>query len=374
MSPTATPPRTRTNTRKFGRRLLGSGLLDNLAGPHGVDRYLELVRPAWTLRDPRAEVLAVERQTEDSVTLTLRPNAAFEGFEAGQFIQIAVEIDGVRRTRCYSPAGSANQPGMLELTVKRHPDGLVSEYINEHAKQGMVVGLAQADGDFKLPPRRPDHTLLISGGSGITPVLSMLRTLCDEGHTGRVAFVHFAPDPESMLYADSLAEIVRRNPNVTLLRAYTRGAGGEMQGHLEHKQLDAAIPDFDAAQAFVCGPPGLIEAAREIWATEGAEARLHVESFLPPALAIRSEGAEGVLRFASAGTELANDGRSILEQAEAAGLDPMFGCRMGICHSCTCRKTAGSVRNLLSGEVSSGEDEDIQICVSAPVGDVEIEL
>ncbi len=374
MPRTATAPRTRTTTRKLGRRLLGSGLFDNLAGPHGVDRYLELVRPAWTLRDPRAEVVAVERQTDDSVTLALRPNAAFKGFEAGQFIQLAVEIDGVRRTRCYSPSESVHAPGLLELTVKRHPDGLVSEYINKHAKPGLVMGLTQADGDFKLPERRPDHTLLISGGSGITPVLSMLRTLCDEGHTGRVSFVHFAPDPESMLYADTLDEIVRTNPKVTLLRAYTRVAGGELQGHLEHKQLSEAIPDFATAEAFVCGPPGLIETARSIWATEDAETRLHVESFLPPALAIRSDSAEGVLRFASAGTELANDGRSILEQAEGAGLAPMFGCRMGICHSCTCRKTAGAVRNLRSGEVSSGEDEDIQICVSTPVGDVEIEL
>jgi ferredoxin len=78
--------------------------------------------------------------------------------------------------------------------------------------------------------------------------------------------------------------------------------------------------------------------------------------------------------FARARELVPNSGRSLLEQAEQAGLSPQFGCRMGICHTCTCRKTAGSVRNLVSGEVSSAQEEDIQICVSVPVGDVELDL
>jgi ferredoxin-NADP reductase len=360
--------------RRLGRRLLGSSLLDALAGPHGVDRYLELVRPAWTLKDARAEVVSVERQTADSVTLGLRPNVAWTGFEAGQFIQLAVEIDGVRRTRCYSPAGSAASPGELELTIKRHPEGLVSAYLNERARPGMVVGLSAADGDFTLPPERPQRLLLISGGSGITPVLSILRTLCDEAPGEPITFLHYAPEPALALYRELLDELSASHPNLLLVRAYTRSADGELEGHFSRGHLLEAAPDFADAETFVCGPPGLVETARAIWAEDELEPRLHIESFLPPALAIRSDSAEGVIRFAEAGMEVSNSGRSILEQAEAAGLSPAFGCRMGICHSCTCRKTAGSVRNLRSGELSSNEDEEIQICVSAPVGDVEIEL
>src|ERR1700694_2447437 len=88
------------------RRLLRSPLIDLLVGPHGIDRYLELIRPNLTVRDARAEVVAVRRQTERSVTLTLRPNRAWSGFRAGQFVRVGVEIDGVRRTRTYSPACS----------------------------------------------------------------------------------------------------------------------------------------------------------------------------------------------------------------------------------------------------------------------------
>ena len=186
--PLSPPP-----VRRLGRRLLGSGLLEALAAPHGVDRYLELVRPSWSLHEARAEVIEVRRQTADSVTLTLRPNENWKGFRTGQFVRLTVEIDGVRHTRCYSPACSEHAPDRIEITVKAHPEGLVSGFLNRAARPGMVVGLSAADGDFVLPADRPERLLLISGGSGITPVISMLRTLCDEGHAGAVTFVHYAP-------------------------------------------------------------------------------------------------------------------------------------------------------------------------------------
>jgi len=339
-----------------------------------VDRYLELIRPSWTLSDARAELTEVRRQPA-AVTLTLAPNDAWAGFSAGQFVQISVEIDGVRRSRCYSPSCAEGLRDEIEITVKRHPEGLVSGYLNENATPGMVVGLSAAGGDFVLPAQRPEELLLISGGSGITPVLSILRTLCAEGHQGPVTFIHYAPTEAEALYRSELEQIAERHSNLRLLRSYTREAGrGELDGHFSHAQLARAAPVFPEAETFVCGPPGLVEDVRSTWAKEGLEARLHIESFLPPALAIASETAEGEVHFTDANQRVPNDGRPLLEQAEAAGLRPDFGCRMGICHTCTCRKTAGSVRNVLSGEVSSAEDEEIQICVSAPVGDVALEL
>ena len=231
-----------------------------------------------------------------------------------------------------------------------------------------------ADGDFVLPAQRPERLLLISGGSGITPVISMLRTLCDEGHAGAVTFVHYAQTCDRVPYRRELSEVAARHPNVRVVLAYTREAGGALTGHLSREHLRAVAPDAARAPAYVCGPPGLIEAARRIWAEDGIEQLLHVESFLPPSLALASDSAEGSVSFARARELVPNSGRSLLEQAEHAGLSPQFGCRMGICHTCTCRKTAGRVRNLASGEVSSAEEEDIQICVSAPVGDVELDL
>jgi ferredoxin-NADP reductase len=350
-------------------------LLDLLAGPPGVDGYLEQVRPTWTVRECRAEVTHVRRATPDSVTLSLRANRAWQGFRAGQFLQLAVEIDGVRRVRCYSPASVAGTGRELELTVKAHPEGLVSNFLVERARTGMVVGLEQAGGDFHLPDIRPQRILLISGGSGITPVMSMLRTLCAEGHSGPVTFLHFAPDPERAIYREELDRLAVEHPNVRLVRSYTRAPGaGEADGHFAPAALAELEPGYADAETFACGPPALLDTVRETWAGEDIEARLHVESFVPPTLAPPSGVAEGSIHFSGSDLRLDNTGASVLEQAEAAGLTPETGCRMGICHTCTCRKTAGTVKNLSTGEVSSGEDEEIQICVSAPVGDVVIDL
>jgi ferredoxin-NADP reductase len=204
--------------------------------------------------------------------------------------------------------------------------------------------------------------------------MSMLRTLCDEGHAGAVTFVHYAQTRDRVPYRRELSEVARRHPNVRIALAYTREPGATLAGHLSREHLRAVAPEASRAPAYVCGPPGLIESARRIWAEDGIEQLLHIESFLPPSLALPSDRAEGSVSFARGGRLVANSGRSLLEQAEQAGLSPQFGCRMGICHTCTCRKTAGSVRNLVSGEVSGAEEEDIQICVSVPVGDVELDL
>ncbi len=169
------------------------GLIEAMAAPHQIDRYLELVNPMATVRDIRAQVVAVDHPTADSVTLTLRPTRQWRGFQAGQFVQLGVVIDGVRHTRCYSPAGGAStRSGLIELTVKAHPGGLVSQYLYANAAPGLVVSLSQADGVFSLPVDRPRRVLLISGGSGITPVMSMLRTLVEEQHSGEIVFVHYA--------------------------------------------------------------------------------------------------------------------------------------------------------------------------------------
>jgi ferredoxin-NADP reductase len=363
---TAPPPSRRSNP--------GLQLLDLMAGPPGIDGYLEQISPMMVTGECRAQVLTVVRGTEESVTLTLRPNRVWGGLRAGQFVQVSVEIDGVRHTRCYSPASAENSGRELEITVKRHPGGLVSNFLADHARPGMVIGLSQADGDFQLPESRPDSILLIGAGSGITPLMGILRTLCAEGHPGPVALIQYAPDPERTIYREELEELAIENPSFSLVRSYTRAPGvGELDGHFSPAHLPQADPSFDTAETFACGPPALLDAVRGAWA-DGLEQRLHVESFVPPNLFPVGEPGEGTIRFAGSGVEVRNSGASILVQAEEAGVQPQSGCRMGICHSCTCRKVSGSVKNLLTDEVSSGPDESIQLCVSAPLSDLVIDL
>jgi len=347
--------------------------LDAFAGPHGVDGFLEQLNPLLVQGECRAEVLRVERLTPESVTLRLRPNRAWRGFQAGQFINVAVEIDGVRHERCYSPASPEGQRE-IEVTVKRHPEGLVSSFLVDRARQGMVLGLSAADGEFRLPRSRPSSVLLIGGGSGMTPLMAILRTLLAEGYERPIGLLHYAPDPDRALYRDELALLAAERPNFTLLRSYTRAPGaGELDGHFSPVHLPRAEPSFAEAETFACGPPTLLNAVRGTWAN-GLEHRLHVESFLPPTFAPVGEPGEGAIRFTDSGVEVENSGAPLLEQAEAAGLRPAFGCRMGICHTCTCRKVSGTHKDLISGEVSQVPDQEIRLCISAPLGDISVEL
>jgi ferredoxin-NADP reductase len=361
-------------SRRLGVRLLRSPLVDLLLGPHGVDRYLELVRPAATVSEARAEVIEVRHQTARSATLRLRPNSAWSGFRAGQFVRVGFEIDGVRRTRTYSPACSEHDGrGHLELTLTTHPQGLVSRHVRETLQPGAVVHMGSADGEFVLPDARPERLALISGGSGITPVMAMLRTLCDEGHAGEILFLHYARERQDWLYEPEVRELARRHPNVTVIYRATRGP--DAGPRLTPASLAADFGITGDTWGAVCGPSSLLEAAGTAWGELGADAdRLRVETFTPPALGSPGQQAEGTLRFLRSRSEMPIAAGTLLEQAEAAGLDPAYGCRMGICHTCTCRKATGAVRNLRSGEVSTEEDEDIQLCVSVPAGNVALEL
>ena len=363
-----------SSSRGLAHRVLRSSLLEALAYPHGVDRYIELVRPLLVKREVRAQITAVRHQTTKSVTLTLCPNESWRGLRAGQFVGVSVEIDGVRETRPYSPAGSEHSAtGALELTVSTHPEGKVSRYLRDHARPGMIVGLTQAEGDFVLPDPRPERVLLISGGSGVTAVMAMLRTLCDESSVGEIGFLNYARSPELALYGAELDQLAERHAGLRVARGFTRAQRVRLNGRFRREHLRAVISDHSSAATFVCGPPALIDAVRAVWALDGL-AEPAVETFTLPALAFDTASADGSVSFAVSGREAVNSGLPLLEQAEDAGLAPEHGCRMGICNTCSCRKTAGTVRNVLTGAISTAEEEEIRICVSVPVGNVALEL
>jgi ferredoxin-NADP reductase len=369
-------------TRGLRRRVLHSGLLEALAYPHGVDRYVELVRPLLVAREVRAQVTGVRRQTPRSVTLTLRPNESWRGLRAGQFVNVSVEIAGVRETRPYSPASSQHAgSGTLELTVSTHPDGKVSRHLREHARPGMIVGLSQAQGEFVIPEPRPQRLLLISGGSGITPVMAMLRTLCDEGFAGEIGFLNYARSAELALYGAELEQLAVRQRRLRVARGYTSGHGSTLAGRFCREHLRAVISAPAGAATFVCGPPALIDAVRRVLAEDGLE-RPAVETFAAPVPAVELARAgaagrdvvEGTVTFASSARERANSGLPLLEQAEDAGLTPEHGCRMGICNTCATTKRSGAVRNVVTGEISTARDEQIRICTTVALGDVVLDL
>lgn len=358
------------------RRVLGSSLLEGLATPHGVSHYLAAIHPLWSLRGGRAIVEHVTAETEDIVTLTLRPDHRWAGFTAGQHVRLGVEIDGVVHTRTYSLSGSDHRDdGRYTITVKRKEGGLVSGHLTAHVHPGDVLHASQATGDVVLPQPRPERLLLVSGGSGITPLASMLATLADEGHTGRVTFLHYARTPADVPFADELARIADARPDtdVVVVPTATRAAG-PVSGRFTPDHLDVVAPDHLEIPTFACGPAGFVDAIEDHYDVHAASHLLSVERFSPPVLRANVGPGEGTVRFDASDLEVEDDGGTLLEQAEAAGLAPEFGCRMGICHSCTRTKIAGGVVDLRNGRRSATPGEKLQICVSAADGDVVLDL
>lgn len=360
---------------RLARRVLTSSFVKAATTPHGVDRYFEMFDPLWSTTETRAEVTDVVRKTKDSVTLTLRPNANWKGFRAGQFVKLSVEIDGIRRTRCYSPANSQfRRDGQIELTIKVDPNGLVSPWLLTNAKPGLVVQISAAQGEFYLPLPHPRSILLISGGSGITPVMSMLRTLTDKAYIGKITFLHYAFTKDDVIYQAEIDEIKAKYDGVKIVRAYTEAADGDLQGYFSKEHLLAADRHYAEAETYLCGPMPLMNAVREIFDAEGLSDKLHLEQFAAPIRTVGTDDAEGDLTFSESNTVVANSGQTLLEQAEAAGLTPEYGCRIGICFTCVRKKDSGTTQNVLNGDLCSDGDTNVKLCINKPVGDVVIAL
>ena len=384
--PAATATRLPALPRR-ARQVLGSPLLASLTAPHGVSRYLEMVSPLWSLDTERAVVTAVRREAGGAATLTLRPASPLP-FLAGQHVRIAVEIDGARRGRTYSVSSSQHRAGTFDLTVKAHPQGLVSGHVVANAAPGLVVDVQPAAGAFTLPADRPAQLLLVSGGSGITPTLSHLATLADEGHTGRIAVLHYARSAAGVIGGDRLGALAARLPRLEVTIVPTRSpvlkqrsgrthdpvAAGARRGHLVAQHLDGLGVDRREARAYVCGPLDLVEAVTAIWTVEGLRDLLLAEWFAPRVRALPDPGATGTLTFAGSGRTVRSDGRSLLDQAESAGLAPASGCRMGICRTCVRPKSCGTVRDLVTGATSGDGEEEVALCTSVALGDVTIDL
>ncbi|KAA1399806.1 ferredoxin reductase [Aeromicrobium ginsengisoli] len=358
------------------RKALSSRPVASLTSPHTIDHYLDQIHPMLAAENVRARVVEVVQETGDASTVILRPNGAWKGFTPGQHVQFGVEVDGTRRVRCFSVSSSrAAKKGTFSVSVKAHPDGYVSQFLHHELKPRTIVYLSQAEGEFVLPRVVPDNLLLVSGGSGITPVMSMIRTLRDSGHQGQVTFLHYARSRDDEMFTadlDALAEAA----NVTVMRVYTRqpAPGAELKGrfhvdHLKHLGIDPT-----ETLTYVCGPAGLIATVRDTYAELGAADQLRLEYFKVPSVDLDAADATGTLTFDDAKIEADNSGATILEQAEAAGLKPEFGCRMGVCNTCVVKKNHGAVRHVISNEISANTDETIKICVHVPVGDVNVAL
>ena len=330
--------------------------------------YLDVVDPLLSGADLRGRVVAVHPETRDAVTLVIQPGRGWDGHTPGQYIRVGVDVDGVRQWRPYSlTSGVDRADGCISITVKTIPDGKVSNHLVRRAEPGMVIQLDQAKGEFVLPEARPDKVLFLTAGSGITPVIGMLRNAVDE--LGDVVLVHSAPTESDVVFADELRELAA-DGRIRLVEKHT-----DSDGMLDLSRLAEIVPDYTERDTWACGPTGLLDAAEEHWEQAAIAHRLTTERFRASVVA---PGEGGTVRFARTDIDVEADGAvPLLDAGEAAGVQMPSGCRMGICFGCAAPLREGAVRDLRNGDITTAAPGDgvvIQTCVSAAAGRCDIDL
>ncbi|SBT41245.1 ferredoxin reductase [Micromonospora narathiwatensis] len=350
----------------FRHRLLR--LAETVTTPLLPEDYLDMVAPLRAGAALRGRIVAVRAETPDAATVVIEPGRGWRGHRPGQYVRLGVDVDGVRQWRAYSltsvPGGAERR---IAVTVKAIPDGKVSNHLVRRVRPGTIVQLDQAQGDFVLPEATPERILFLTAGSGITPVMAMLRA----GLPARadVVLVHSAPTRDDVIFGTELRALAARGA-LRLVERHT-----ETDGLLGVHELDDLVPDHTGRRTWACGPVGLLDAVEAHWAARGVADRLHTERFRPTVI---SPGDGGTVTFTHAGVTATADGAtSLLDVGENAGVLMPSGCRMGICFGCVLPLRQGAVRDLRNGDLTTAVPGDgvlIQTCVSAAAGTCDIEL
>src|SRR5215212_5406675 len=363
---TTTDPRPTTAAPRVALRDRVLKLAELITTPLLPTDYLDLVDPLRSGADLRGRIEAVLPETRDAATIVIRPGRSWRPHTPGQYIRIGIDVDGVRQWRAYSLTSDLTRTdGCISVTVKAIPGGKVSNHLVHRTKPGTIVQLDQAAGEFCLPEERPTKALFITAGSGITPVMGMLR---NHPELTDVVLVHSAPTADDVVFGAELREMAAAG-RIRLVEQHTDTAG-----LLDAAAIAELVPDLDERATWACGPVGMLEALEEHWASAGIAEKLYTERFRPRVL-VTGEG--GTVTFAKSGTTLDADGATpILDAAEEAGVLMPSGCRMGICYGCVLPLREGAVRDLRNGEVTVAAPGDgvlVQTCISAAAGACDID-
>ncbi|WP_205874593.1 ferredoxin reductase [Mycobacterium camsae] len=333
--------------------------------------YLDIIDPLRSAADLRGRIVAIHPETRDAATVVIKPGRGWRPHVPGQYVRIGVDVDGVRQWRAYSLTSKTHRrDGCIAVTVKAIPDGIVSNHLVRRATVGSVIQLDQAAGDFTLGERAPAKVLFLTAGSGITPVMGMLRNMASLGGSAPdIVVVHSAPTADDVIFGWELRMLAREG-RIRLLEKHT-----DTDGMLDVTRLGELVPDFADRETWACGPAGLLDALEQRWAADGIADRLHIERFRPVVI---TAGEGGTVTFAKSGTVVAANGsQSLLDAGESAGVLMPSGCRMGVCFGCVVPMRQGAVRDLRNGDVTTanpGDNVQIQTCVSAAAGACELDL
>ncbi len=353
------------------RRSLRDGLrrvAEAAVTPLELEDVLDVFHPLRKGADLRGRIVSVTPETADAATIVIKPGKDWAGHVPGQYLRVGVDVDGVRLWRTYSLTHGPRPDRCISITVKAIPDGVVSNHLVHRVRPGQMIHLGQADGDFVLSDPMPGKLLLVTAGSGITPVIGMLRNLFSRAvpFEADIVLLHSALSRSEVIFGEELRRYAAEG-RLRLVELHT-----DVHGMLDVDDLDEIVPDLDERTTFACGPVGLLDALEEHHTGRGLP--LHIERFRTTTV-VTGEG--GTLTFAKSGTVVDADGATpILDAAESAGVLMPSGCRMGVCFGCVLPLREGAVRDLRNGQLTvaaPGDGVIIQTCISAAAGACDID-
>lgn len=386
----------------------------------------------WIKGELKVRCVRVTHETADVKTFTLiAESPVLFRYKPGQFINLDLDIQGETVSRSYSISSTPSRPHNLEITVKRvpapidasdAPPGVVSNWLHDNLEVGSLLQISGPLGKFTCAPHPPAKLLLISAGSGITPMMSMARWITDTAAACDVVFFHSTRTPSDIIFRQELELMAARLPNFRFAISTTRAEVGQpwfgLTGRLTAAMLSQIAPDFQHRTVYVCGPNGFMQGTKSLLSTlEFPMEHYHEESFGAPklskspqrakppqqmakhhspdpaAIVVQSPSAlaqpaaidkaaaaivtQPLVHFRQSDQEIASDGaESILELAEQAGIRIRSNCRQGVCGSCKKRKLEGEVRYESEPDGLDQEEEAagfVLTCIACPVGRVVID-
>ena len=276
----------------WGRRVFLRAVR-RLFSPLKPDDYLEMINPLWTTKELRGKVERIEPQGSEAASVLIRPGYEWPGHKPGQYVRLGVVVDGVYYWRAYSlTSDPAPDDGLISVTPKRVDGGVVSPYLVHKIQPGDLVRLGEIEGVFTLPEPAPPKLLFISAGSGITPIISMLRSLDRRGELGDAVVIHSARTREQVMFLPVLEDLDGRHEPMRLELRLT-----SERGRFEPSDLDEVCPDWREREAFCSGPGDMLDALIEHWDHDGDRDRLHFERFQPKIGGDANAGEGGTVCF-----------------------------------------------------------------------------
>ncbi len=335
---------------------------------------------------------AVLPVTHDVATFVLTsPEGRLFGFRPGQYLTVSVDASGVRLERCYTISSAPTRPESLAITVKRTPGGLMSNWLHDHLGVGARVRVTGPLGDFTLDAHPATRHLFLSAGSGVTPMMSMARTLHDLSEPHDVVFVHSARSPADIVFRSELEEMHASASGIAVATICETDPGDPTWcgalGRLTRTMLERLVPDLHEREIFVCGPPPYLESVHALLDAAGVDlTRIHRESFvlgsqgapagLPPPDAAQTGVASYSVELRRSGRTIACDGRTtVLQAAAQAGITLPSSCGEGVCGTCKTTLLAGTVSMQHGGGIRPREiaQKQVLLCSSRPLEDLVVD-